>query len=168
MHDIGSMVWVALVLIGVVSSIVSNARKSAGQQATAQRSAAPMQRAAGPMQRAAGPMQRAAPARPVARQAPLAPPREAAPATRAVVAEPAPAIGALELLVDTIDTEVLVLPSAPQLELEPSRRGTGMVRGMFGTASGRVRAILAAEILGPPKALQEHSIWSPRHSEPSI
>jgi hypothetical protein len=46
--------------------------------------------------------------------------------------------------------------------------GTGLVRGMFEGPATLVRAIVAAEVLGPPKSMQEQSIWSPRHSEPSI
>ncbi|HET9028968.1 MAG TPA: hypothetical protein VFN49_02235 [Candidatus Aquilonibacter sp.] len=45
--------------------------------------------------------------------------------------------------------------------------GTPPFRGMFDPGN-LVRAMIAAEVLGPPKALQEQSIWSPRHSEPSI
>ncbi|MGB6063044.1 MAG: hypothetical protein WBG27_15185, partial [Candidatus Aquilonibacter sp.] len=45
---------------------------------------------------------------------------------------------------------------------------TSPIRGMFGGSATLVRAIVAAEVLGPPKAFQEQTIWSPRHSEPSI
>jgi hypothetical protein len=63
-----------------------------------------------------------------------------------------------------------ILPPPPPV-LSPSVRavdGTGAVRGMFEGPATLVRAIVAAEVLGPPKSLQEQSIWSPRHSEPSI
>ncbi|MGA8841322.1 MAG: hypothetical protein WB491_12625, partial [Candidatus Aquilonibacter sp.] len=50
---------------------------------------------------------------------------------------------------------------------EPAIR-TSPIRGMFGGSATLVRAIVAAEVLGPPKAFQEQTIWSPRHSEPSI
>jgi hypothetical protein len=50
----------------------------------------------------------------------------------------------------------------------PARLGTSTIRGMFGGSTTLVRAIVAAEVLGPPIALQERTIWSPRHSEPSI
>ncbi|MGB6986209.1 MAG: hypothetical protein WBD74_09590, partial [Candidatus Aquilonibacter sp.] len=50
----------------------------------------------------------------------------------------------------------------------PAPVGTSPIRGMFGGGATLVRAIVAAEVLGPPKALQEKTIWSPRHSEPSI
>jgi hypothetical protein len=57
--------------------------------------------------------------------------------------------------------------AAPVQPVEP-HVGTSPVRGMFGGSTALVRAIVAAEVLGAPKALQEQSIWSPRHSEPLI
>ena len=45
--------------------------------------------------------------------------------------------------------------------------GTLPLRGMF-ARENLARAFIAAQVFGPPKALQEQSIWSPRHSEPSI
>jgi hypothetical protein len=48
------------------------------------------------------------------------------------------------------------------------RVGTSPIRGMFGGSATLVRAIVAAEVLGQPISMQERTIWSPRHSEPSI
>jgi hypothetical protein len=64
---------------------------------------------------------------------------------------------------------VAAQPPAPPVPEVPRTvpHGTRGFRGMF-ERGNLVGAIVAAEVLGPPKALQEQSIWSPRHSEPSI
>jgi hypothetical protein len=62
----------------------------------------------------------------------------------------------------------LVLPANFHLDAEPVRRSNGLLGGMFEGKASLVRAIVAAEVLGKPKALQEQSLWSPRHSEPSM
>ncbi|HTX57910.1 MAG TPA: hypothetical protein VMD47_12495 [Candidatus Acidoferrales bacterium] len=126
MHDLGLIVWLVIVLIGVVSSIRRTAMRS---RATLQARQMP-----GP---SPSPAPAPAPAPPViAVQAP--PPRKPQPAPAPV---PVPVAAAV---------------------------GTSPIRGMFGGSTSLVRAIVAAQVLGPPTALQEHSIWSPRHSEPSI
>lgn len=50
---------------------------------------------------------------------------------------------------------------------KPRRDGTSSFRGMFDRPN-LARAFLAAQVFGPPKALQEQSIWSLPHNEPSI
>lgn len=47
------------------------------------------------------------------------------------------------------------------------RRRTGVLAGMFEHRKGILRAIVAAEVLGKPKALAEHPFWSPPHTERS-
>jgi hypothetical protein len=139
-----TIIWIVLVAIGVISSIVSNARKAV-KAATAVQRNAPQRRTV---------PQRVSPPRTVVMQAmPPAPPQApppAAPPPQAVAPPP----------IVRRRAEVTPAPA-------PRAHGTGAFRGMF-ERGNLVRAIVAAEVLGPPKALQEQSIWSPRHSEPSI
>jgi hypothetical protein len=86
-------------------------------------------------------------------QRPAPPPPVAAPPTVVVPAPVAP-------------PKIVSAPSLPTPT--PAQVGTSPIRGMFGGSATLVRAIVAAEVLGPPIALQERTIWSPRHSEPSI
>jgi hypothetical protein len=51
--------------------------------------------------------------------------------------------------------------------VKASRDGTKPLRGMF-DKENLARAFIAAQVFGKPKALQEQSIWSPPHSDPSI
>ena len=62
----------------------------------------------------------------------------------------------------------VTIPSGAPVRPERPPVGTSPIRGMFEGPATLVRAIVAAEVLGPPKSMQEQSIWSPRHSEPSI
>jgi len=133
MKDIGGLIWVIIVVIGVISSIVKNAKKAA-----AQREAARPRMAPAPQTAMMPPV--------LAPTAPVSPPP-----VRRVQTQPAP-------------------PRAVHIPLENlARAGTSSpIRGMFGSGAALVRAIVAAEVLGPPKSQQERSIWSPRHSDPSI
>jgi len=143
MHDIGALIWVLVILIGLVSSI----RKNAQRARRAQRDGAPQ---------AVQPPRQAAPGRQQLTMAvPPAPP-PSQPATQA----PPPPLGRVVVTVPR--------PPVPLPLHTPARVGTSPIRGMFGGSTTLVRAIVAAEVLGPPKASQEQSIWSPRHSEPSI
>jgi hypothetical protein len=141
MHDIGAIVWVILVLIGVISSLRKSAQRS---------------RARGAASRVQQPTVRAQAFVPV--PAPAAPPPPVPPPV------PAPVVAAQVVAAPSSPT-----PPAPVSPAQDSvaRIGTERVRGMFEGAA-LVRAIVAAEVLGPPKSLQEQTIWSPRHSEPSI
>jgi hypothetical protein len=42
------------------------------------------------------------------------------------------------------------------------------VQGMFADGNSLLRAIIAAEVLGPPSALKEHHFWNLQPNEPSI
>ncbi|MDQ2865088.1 MAG: hypothetical protein M3R51_02560 [Candidatus Eremiobacteraeota bacterium] len=151
MHEIGGLVWVLIVIIGVVSSVVKNVRKSGAAKQRQPRIASMLQ---------------AAPPPPVIVPAPIAAAtlrRGAASARRIPVdagfAAP-PESGAFG--------PALRLPPSFHLDFVPGGRRAGFIGGMFNDRRAFVRAIIAAEVLGKPKALQEQSIWSPRHSEPSI
>ncbi len=141
MRDLGTLVWVILVVIGVISSIVQNVRKAAAAQERLRRPPLILEPPVAPV----SPAPPAPPAAPVPRApAQLAPVRRTpAPVPLAAVAEP------------------LAVPSPPA-------HGTSELRGMFGKKKNLVQAIVAAEVLGPPRGLQEQYIWSPRHNEPSI
>jgi hypothetical protein len=56
----------------------------------------------------------------------------------------------------------------PAAQPQPRIIRTGAARGLFEERGAWVRAVIASEVLGPPKALREQSFWSPSHSEPSI
>jgi hypothetical protein len=154
MHDVGLLIWIALIVIGIVSSVRKNARQArqirdrqVGAQSQAMQAPPPVQvpppvqsvpsfvvqRVMAPPVTAVSPAQAPQPARP---PAPVPPPP-------IVAAPPAPAV-------------------------TPARVGTSPIRGMFGGSATLVRAIVVSEVLGPPRALGEHTSWSPRHSEPSI
>jgi hypothetical protein len=140
-HDLGTLVWVILVVIGVISSMVKNARKMTRQPAGASPSARP------------------------------APPPVAAPPP---VPAPRPVHAQAFAMPPVIPPNPVPAPSAASTtRREPQpiavhAVGTSPIRGMFEGPATLVRAIVAAEVLGPPKSMQEQSIWSPRHSEPSI
>jgi hypothetical protein len=144
MHNLGLIVWLIIIAFGVISSI----RKSA-QRAQAQRAAAPQ------------------------RVMPQPPPRPAP----VLVPQPAPSLAAFAMPpVDAPQPPPRpVAPPRPRPKEPPPLEAlfhapirTSPIRGMFGGSATLVRAIVAAEVLGPPKAFQEQTIWSPRHSEPSI
>ena len=141
--SIGSLIWIIILVIAVISSIRRNIQRVRSAQ-TVQ-----MQR----QQPAAASPPVAAPAVQISRRAvQIAPDVELPPVPPPPV--PAPTASA---------------PLAPPTTLPTAARvGTSPIRGMFGGSATLVRAIVAAEVLGPPIALQERTIWSPRHSEPSI
>jgi len=150
MRDLGTLVWVILVIIGIISSIRSNVKKA--QQARVQ-AARPAAGAPPPPKQDQRVMQTMTPAFvdlaavPVA--VPVAAPLQAPQPVRRVRPPSTPF-------------------SIPMVAVESTAvRTASPVRGMFGRGS-IVRAIVAAEVLGPPKSEQERSIWSPRHNEPSI
>lgn len=152
-HDIGTLVWVIIVIAGVVSSLRKNmgaARRAASPRTprAAAQAAQAVQKAAAAAGYVMAPVDVPGP---VGVPPPAIEPVPAVPPQIAVRMPPPPA------------------PPAPAFPVAaaPVRTGTAAVRGMFGRTS-LVRAIVAAEVLGTPKALQEQSIWSPRHSEPSI
>jgi predicted lipid-binding transport protein (Tim44 family) len=142
MHDLGAIIWLILVLIGVISSVRKNARRAA-------------------QQRSAGPPPRSAMAQAVLAQAFAAPPAIVPPPVPAPAVTPAPAPAAAP-----VATARAPVSDAHATPLGPV--GTSPIRGMFEGPATLVRAIVAAEVLGPPKSMQEQTIWSPRHSEPSI
>jgi hypothetical protein len=147
MHNLGLIVWLIIVAFGVISSIRKNAQRAQAQRAPAPQPARPQpppRPVPVPVPRPplAGfvmpPVDAPAPPRPVSTLRQVAPPPPKPP------------------------------PPIPFTPLHEPPIRTSPIRGMFGGSATLVRAIVAAEVLGPPKAFQEQTIWSPRHSEPSI
>ncbi len=176
-NSIVPWIWVIVVAIGIVNSIRKKAAGGAGSaQAVADRSAAAAEAELRKQAyfEAIAQQRRAAATAAVAPRAPLPPPiapqqttgaiaRAASAAIPAAVARPAP----------PPRVEAPVAPSAPTgpdpILPHPSlvRRRTGVFAGMFEHRKGILRAIVAAEVLGKPKALAEHPFWSPPPTERS-
>ena len=146
MHDIGALIWVIVVVIGVISSIVKNVKQN-----SAKAQPRPIAPRSAPVS-----VLESAPTAEVAQPPLPAPIRRKAPPLGTQAPAASPLLGGL------------TLPASFHLDYVPGRRSTGFIGGMFKDKRAFVRAIVAAEVLGKPKAMQEQSIWSPRHSEPSI
>lgn len=174
-NSIVPWIWVIVIGIGIVNSIRKKAAAGVGPaQTAADRSAAAAEaelrkqayfdmiaqqrRAAADAQAARVPI----PA-PVAPQTNGAMARAAAAAIPAAVARPAapPRVEAPVAPLPPIGPEP-ILPH-PSLVI----RRTGVFAGMFEHRKGILRAVVAAEVLGKPKALAEHPFWSPPHTERS-
>ncbi len=146
MHNIGLIIWLIIVAFGVISSIRKNVARARSQRAAAPQAAVQQPQPRPQPQPVPPPrLVTAAFAMPPVVEAPP-PPRPVAPPKPR---PPAPA-------------------PVPEYTLVHAPIRTSPIRGMFGGSATLVRAIVAAEVLGPPKAFQEQTIWSPRHSEPSI
>jgi hypothetical protein len=149
MHDIGAIVWIILVLIGVFSSLRRSARR------VALRGQAP---AAPPPQPPPASVVRSFAASAGMALPPVIPPPVPVPPVAVRPAAPRP-----------VAAPPAAAAPTPPVHPEMGRPiGTSPIRGMFEGPATLVRAIVAAEVLGPPKSMQEQTIWSPRHSEPSI
>lgn len=144
MHDLGGLVWIVIVLIGVISSISKNAKKAR----TASRN-----------------RQRSAPQIPAQAQA-FVPP--ASPPPQVHLPKPPTPMGRVMPPVVAPAPVAAALPQPDFPHPQAAHVGTPVIRGMFQGPATLIRAIVAAEVLGPPKSLQEPSIWNPPHSEPSI
>jgi hypothetical protein len=134
-RDIGAIVWVLVVVVGVISSIVSNARKQMAASKGAPRP--PARGVPSPAgQRTAAPVSVVpAAAAPAAVRQPS--PSRAAPARRQPAPAPVPA-----------PADLLFAHERPQ---PPARR----LASMFGDRRSLVRAVIAAEVLGKPLALRD-------------
>ena len=150
MHDIGTAVWVILVIIGVVSSLVSKAKKAAAAgRYTPQRGAAQEYV-------------------PVHEQAFMPAPEMPQPDIILPAPTPQPMQIVRKMMPARQSKPTTAALPEHEFPIPPARRdGTSSFRGMFDRPN-LARAFVASQVFGPPKALQEQSIWSPRHSEPSI
>lgn len=163
MEHFGGLIWVAIVLFGVISSITKNARKArkttASQRVQAQASGT---RAQAP---ASG---QAMPARSVRQAMPAPHGRQAMPPP-AVAASPGVTAGSrvIRTYIEASPSAIERVAEAFVTETPTLRRSQRGVRGMFRDKRSFMRGIVAAEVLGQPAALRESTLWSPRHSEPS-
>jgi len=135
MRDVGALVWVAVVLAGVISTIVSSARKQG---------AARVQTFRPP------------PSRDVPRATVAAPAR--APQRSAVTAMPASQSPAPSLALDALDggAQTWGLMHVRDLD-ETHKQAVRTARTLFGHRSALVRAVVAAEVLGKPHALRDEA-----------
>ena len=142
MRDVAGLLWVLFLIVGVVGSIVQSVRKQAAAR-EAQRvpqQPAPQQQAQRPPPVAApAPVQRAQVSSLVSQLRTLLPPQAVAPPPVAAAPPPPPPRPPT--------------PDAPRAEPPPSRPPAGA--RLFGTRSGLVRAVIAAEVLGKPHALRD-------------
>ena len=58
--------------------------------------------------------------------------------------------------------------AAPAAHAAAPVRATGLLQGMFEDGNSLLRAVIAAEVLGPPAALREPGLWNQQPNEPSI
>jgi hypothetical protein len=120
-RDLGTLVWVVLVFVGVVSSMVSTIRKQAQAPGSAGRPQPP---------RTLGALRYAAPLRPAAAPQPVVPPPVPPPPPTAARPEPRPPVHP---------------PDEPRAKRAQFFAGKGQL----------VRAVIAAEVLGKPRGLND-------------
>jgi hypothetical protein len=129
MREVGTLIWVVCIVIGVIVNIASSVRK---QQAASSASARAPQPVRSPQTRppTITTMRMTVPSAPPASAAPVspAPVRRPQPPPRPVVSPPAPALH-----------EAVALP----------------LRRFFADGPSLVRAVIAAEVLGKPRALRD-------------
>jgi hypothetical protein len=126
MRDVGILVWVVLLVIGVIGSMVSSARRQVAAGAQAPRPQRPPAPAATAQQRLAQALQARV-------QAPASSPRPPQP-------RPAP-------------PRPVSAPHSEPPAVPPAHRARQ--RSFFGTRPELVRAVIAAEVLGKPRGLHD-------------
>ena len=166
MRDIGGLIWVIIVIIAIFSSIRKSVRQARQTMSQAQQRPAVPPRPAPPPQPPA-----AQPLTPLERALQLSPVVDvrAKPVAPAVIQVPAPAAPVPPTrMPPLVVTPPSVTPPHDPFRTESisRRRSSGLLGGMFEDKNAILRAVVGAEVLGKPKALQEQSIWSPPHSEP--
>lgn len=188
MHVNSIGVWIFLIVI--VFNIINSLRKKAAGGAVSAQTAADRSAAAAEaelrkqayfemiaQQRQAAADAQAAAGTQAARGRPTGPalPPPVAPQTTGALARAAsaaiPAAVARPAAPPRVEAPVAPLPPTGPDPILPHpslvRRRTGVFAGMFEHRKGILRAIVAAEVLGKPKALAEHPFWSPPHTERS-
>lgn len=145
----GTLIWIGIVLFAVIARMVKT-----GEQGR-RRNGAPLPPQPPVPRPRPLPPQPLPPQRPVRRVTPAATPPAGMPLPAATaLAEPWPQ----EPAVPTLDLRPLVDASAA-----PS--SVGRMTAAFAGRSSMIRAIVAAEVIGPPKAFVELDNWSHRHRE---
>jgi hypothetical protein len=152
--QIGGFIWIAIVLIGVVSSIAKSAKRQ--NAAKAPPGQAPEVRVAGVPQGIHAQFGASASEMPpvAAPSAPVVPPpvrrqaRNLQPAQRPQPAPVTPPIYAAPPVYDTTPP-----PAAPHSPVIRARRARAAK--LFGSPSQVLRSVIAAEVLGKPRALRD-------------
>ena len=127
MRDLGTLVWVVLVFVGVVSSMISTIRKQAQAQRPSRSQALSYP----------GTVRYAAPPRPAAAPRPTAVPEPVPPPP--VPPPPAPLAARLE----------------PRPPIHPPEEARAKRVPLFAGRGRLVRAVIAAEVLGKPRGLRD-------------
>ncbi|HEY1655823.1 MAG TPA: hypothetical protein VGF86_11995 [Candidatus Tumulicola sp.] len=130
MRDIGALLWVVIVVVGVISSIVSNARKQAA-------------RSGGSARQRIVPGPTASPARLATPPAPVRPTE----AGRQVRVRLVP------------DVPLQATPAPPIAHPADAVAHPRTKARLFANRAAAVRAVVAAEVLGKPKALRDEYSW---------
>jgi hypothetical protein len=136
----GTLIWIGIVLFAVIARMVKTGEK-VRQRGGLPQPQMPQPQAPRPRPQAPQPV----PPRPVRRVPVAAPPAAAVPEPQ----EPA---------APTLD-----LP--PLVGMSPVRPSGGRMTAAFAGRGSMIRAIVAAEVIGPPKAFVELDNWSHRHRE---
>jgi hypothetical protein len=137
MHEIGGLVWVVLVIIGVVSSIVQSSRRSAAQRSVQRPQAVVRQM-------------------PVAQNAPV---RQQPQPQFAMREELASIISQMAAQSQPVQQPRPPPPPpiapAPRPAAAPVPTPVARTRKLFGDRTSLVRAVIASEVLGKPLALRD-------------
>jgi len=147
-RDIGGIVWLIFIVIGVISSIVQSARKNAARSGSASRPGPVVQQARPTAQPAPAAQQQMSPqvvrlmAQFAAAAQAVAPPQPQPPPP------PPPKPAPLPPPVETAQEAA----KAFQLPLRPVQRP---LQWMFEDKRAFVRAVIASEVLGKPRALRD-------------
>jgi cbb3-type cytochrome oxidase subunit 3 len=159
LNDLIPLAWFGLIVIGVISSVVKSAKKQAAARAS--QGEIPAVRVTGVPQGLHA--QFAANAAQVAQPPPVAVPlpvRRPLPASRPAAAPPAPAPAAAPQTVPDYIPPLTSYTPAP-LDSTPPPHALGVqprpVRAarLFGSSHAVLRSIVAAEVLGKPRALRD-------------
>ena len=137
--NVGAYIWIIAIVIAVVSRIVKSGRP-----------AAPAVRPPAPAT--------------VAPTRGAMPPPAAQPAPRRRDALRHEPLVYTPLVTPEIPDVVAPPPMTGRIG-RPAARRAGSLTSLFEDRGSMVRAIVAAEVLGPPKSLSEQGFWRPKHSE---
>lgn len=149
-HFIG-LVWLIAIIIGGISTIVRAAQKTARTRA-------------GAVPNISAPPPASLPVRISHQMQPAIPVSD--PATAVFEVEPTPEEPVVSPVVTTVAAPIVVPVPTAVADLTAPRRG--QIRLQFEERGTWVRALIAAEVLGPPLSLREQRFWSQPHNEPSI
>lgn len=147
MNEVGLLIWVALLVVGVGGSIVSTIRKAASQPPASPSPPAAVPQREETVRQLVAALQAQARGEMVAQPSRQAVPRPVAPAAAA----PRPAAPALP-------RRAQQAPPATEAFPWPVERRASRLR-LFGARGDAVKGMIAAEVLGSPRALRDEPFW---------